>query len=58
MITSPKQAADVIADGSADAVLLARALLRDPHWALTAAAELDPAQAHWPSQYLRARPDR
>ena len=54
MITEPQQAEQVLADGSADAVLLARALLRDPHWALRAAAELDPDCAAWPAQYERA----
>ena len=57
MITDAKQAEDVIADGSADAVLMARALLRDPHWPLRAAFELGDADAApWPDQYLRARP--
>ena len=60
LITEPKQAEDLLADGSADVVLLARALLRDPHWVLRAAHELgvpgdDPA-VRWPPQYLRARP--
>ena len=40
MITEPKQAEEIVADGAADVVLLARALLRDPHWALRAAHEL------------------
>jgi hypothetical protein len=35
-------------------VLLARAMLRDPYFALHAAAELG-ADVSWPSQYLRAR---
>ena len=48
------QAEQVLVDGSADAVLLARALLRDPHWALAAAAELG-AEVDWPVQYVRAR---
>jgi 2,4-dienoyl-CoA reductase-like NADH-dependent reductase (Old Yellow Enzyme family) len=34
-------------------VLLARALLRDPHWALRAAHELH-SEIRWPEQYLRA----
>ncbi len=54
MITEVKQAADIIATGEADAVLLARALLRDPHWPLHAAAELG-GDLRWPDQYLRAR---
>jgi 2,4-dienoyl-CoA reductase-like NADH-dependent reductase (Old Yellow Enzyme family) len=41
-------------------VLLARALLRDPHWALRAAHELGVADGQgvtWPAQYQRARLD-
>jgi 2,4-dienoyl-CoA reductase-like NADH-dependent reductase (Old Yellow Enzyme family) len=55
LITEPEQAEKVIASGDADAVLLARALLRDPHWALRAAHELG-AEVRWPPQYLRAKP--
>ncbi|WP_460461386.1 NADH:flavin oxidoreductase/NADH oxidase, partial [Angustibacter peucedani] len=40
LITEPQQAEQVLAEGSADVVLLARALLREPHWPLRAAAEL------------------
>ena len=40
LITEPKQAEEVLAAGEADVVLLARELLRDPHWPLRAAAEL------------------
>jgi hypothetical protein len=36
-------------------VLLARELLRDPHWPLHAAAALG-ADVAWPVQYERARP--
>jgi 2,4-dienoyl-CoA reductase-like NADH-dependent reductase (Old Yellow Enzyme family) len=60
MITEPKQAEEVLASGSADVVLLARALLRDPHWALRAAHELGVPVGEgvdWPPQYLRARLD-
>jgi 2,4-dienoyl-CoA reductase-like NADH-dependent reductase (Old Yellow Enzyme family) len=60
MITEPKQAEEVLTSGSADVVLLARALLRDPHWALRAAHELGvrPGDGvEWPPQYLRARLD-
>jgi len=57
LITEPKQAEDILADGSADVVLLARELLRDPHWPLRAAHELGADDAvRWPPQYLRARP--
>ncbi|WKN47721.1 NADH:flavin oxidoreductase/NADH oxidase [Nocardioides sp. Arc9.136] len=55
LITEPKQAEDVLADGSADVVLLARELLRDPHWPLRAAAELGVEGTDlWPVQYRRA----
>jgi 2,4-dienoyl-CoA reductase-like NADH-dependent reductase (Old Yellow Enzyme family) len=57
LITEPKQAEEVVADGSADVVLLARALLRDPHWPLRAAHELGVPVGEgvdWPQQYLRA----
>jgi 2,4-dienoyl-CoA reductase-like NADH-dependent reductase (Old Yellow Enzyme family) len=60
MITEPKQAEEIVTSGSADVVLLARALLRDPHWALRAAHELGvrPGEGvDWPPQYLRARLD-
>jgi 2,4-dienoyl-CoA reductase-like NADH-dependent reductase (Old Yellow Enzyme family) len=60
LITDAKQAEDVVADGSADVVLLARAMLRNPHWPLAAAHELgveDPAAVVWPDQYLRAKPE-
>ena len=53
-ITEPAQAEQIIATGLADAVVLARELLRDPYWPLHAAKALriDPS---WPVQYLRAR---
>jgi 2,4-dienoyl-CoA reductase-like NADH-dependent reductase (Old Yellow Enzyme family) len=54
LITEPKQAADILADGSADVVLLARELLREPHWPMRAAAELG-GDVRWPEQYLRAK---
>ena len=44
-----------MATGQADAVLMARALLREPYWPLRAARELG-AEVAWPAQYLRARP--
>ena len=55
MITEPKQANDIIADGEADMVLLAREMLRDPYWPLHAAATLGETTS-WPVQYLRAAP--
>ena len=55
MITSPVQAEHIIRTGQADAVIMARELLRDPYWPLRAARELDQPIA-WPVQYLRAAP--
>jgi len=54
LITEPEQAEQVLAEGSADAVLLARAVLRDPMWPLRAAHALG-VDVPWPSQYERAR---
>ncbi len=54
LITGAKQAEGIIASGEADAVLLARQLLRDPYWPLHAARELD-VEVAWPNQYLRAK---
>jgi 2,4-dienoyl-CoA reductase-like NADH-dependent reductase (Old Yellow Enzyme family) len=54
MITSPEQADTVIRTGQADLVLLAREMLRDPHFPLRAATALK-ADGPWPKQYLRAR---
>jgi 2,4-dienoyl-CoA reductase-like NADH-dependent reductase (Old Yellow Enzyme family) len=57
MITEPAQASEIIASGSADVVLLARAMLRDPNWALHAADALG-EDVPWPVQYERAKPER
>ena len=55
LITEAPQADGIIRSGQADAVLLARELLRDPYWPMRAARELA-AGAAWPAQYLRAAP--
>jgi 2,4-dienoyl-CoA reductase-like NADH-dependent reductase (Old Yellow Enzyme family) len=55
LITTPQQAEDIVASGRADAVMLGRELLRDPHFALRAAHELGADIDYWPPQYLRAR---
>jgi len=52
LITEPAQAEQVLRDGSADAVMLARASLRDPYWPRRAAHELGVDQP-WPKQYER-----
>ena len=40
MITTSQQANDMVAEGKADLVLLAREFLRDPHFVLQAANKL------------------
>lgn len=55
LITSPQQADQIIRNGDADMVLLAREFLRDPHWPLHAAQALG-QKADWPLQYDRAKP--
>ncbi len=54
LITAPEQAEEIVASDSADAVLLGRELLRNPHWPLHAADRLR-ADNLWPDQYARAR---
>jgi 2,4-dienoyl-CoA reductase-like NADH-dependent reductase (Old Yellow Enzyme family) len=55
LITDPVQAEQILVDGSADAVMLARALLREPSWPQRAAHELGD-QTYWAPQYERAKP--
>jgi 2,4-dienoyl-CoA reductase-like NADH-dependent reductase (Old Yellow Enzyme family) len=54
LVTSPEQAEQIVATGAADAVLLAREMLRNPYWPLTAARRLG-ADVPWPKQYERAK---
>lgn len=53
MITEAAQADTILRTGQADAVLLAREMLRDPYWPLHA-AEILGQKMSWPAQYLRA----
>jgi 2,4-dienoyl-CoA reductase-like NADH-dependent reductase (Old Yellow Enzyme family) len=53
-ITNPVQAEQIVALGEADAVLLAREMLRNPYWPLHAAKALN-VDLPWPTQYLRAK---
>ena len=53
MITAPEQADQIIRNGQADIVLLARQMLRDPYWPLHAAKALG-QEAPVPVQYRRA----
>ena len=56
LLTTPAQAEDVLASGAADAVLVGREFLRDPHLGLRAERELGDDQPElWPVQYARAR---
>jgi len=54
LITEPKQADDLIKNGQADLIFLAREMLRDPHFPLRAAHQLG-HEVKWPVQYERAK---
>ncbi len=54
LITDPAQAEGIVTLGEADAIFLARQLLREPNFALRAAHVLG-AETPWPDQYLRAK---
>jgi 2,4-dienoyl-CoA reductase-like NADH-dependent reductase (Old Yellow Enzyme family) len=53
LITEPAQAEAIVAEGKADCVLLARAMLRDPYWPIHAAKALG-ERVVAPRQYGRA----
>jgi len=55
LITDPAQAEAIVANGEADAVSLARAMLYDPRWPWHAAAKLG-ARVDAPHQYWRSQP--
>ena len=54
LVTDPHQAEQILAEGSADMVALARAFLDDPRWGWHAADALG-AKVHAPSQYQLSR---
>ena len=54
MITTARQAEDILVKKQADLILLAREFLRDPHFPLHAAKQLN-ADIPWPEQYERAK---
>ena len=54
LITEVKQAEEILEKNQADLILIARASLRDPYFALHAAKNLE-ADISWPIQYLRAK---
>jgi 2,4-dienoyl-CoA reductase-like NADH-dependent reductase (Old Yellow Enzyme family) len=53
LITEARQAEELVASGAADAVFLARQMLRDPYFPLHAAKELG-VEVSWPPQYERS----
>jgi 2,4-dienoyl-CoA reductase-like NADH-dependent reductase (Old Yellow Enzyme family) len=55
LITEPEQAEAILAEGDADAIALARAMLYDPRWPWHAAARLG-AQVNAPKPYWRSQP--
>lgn len=55
LITTAQQAEEIVREGAADAVLLARQFLRDPYFPLHAAKELGVEVDYWPVQYGRAK---
>ncbi|MBO9666294.1 MAG: NADH:flavin oxidoreductase/NADH oxidase [Bdellovibrio sp.] len=54
LITDPLKAEEILASGKADAIFLARELLRHPYWPLHAAKKLG-VDVPWPLQYERAK---
>jgi 2,4-dienoyl-CoA reductase-like NADH-dependent reductase (Old Yellow Enzyme family) len=55
LIVTAKQAESIVAEGKADMVAMARAVLDDPHWGWHAARALG-ADVKRPNQYLRSGP--
>jgi 2,4-dienoyl-CoA reductase-like NADH-dependent reductase (Old Yellow Enzyme family) len=55
LITDATQAEEILEQGKADLIILARQLLRDPYFPLHAAKELGD-DVKWPIQYERAKP--
>ena len=54
LITTAQQAEDILQQGRADLIFMAREMLRDPYFALHAAKQLD-TEIEWPVQYQRAK---
>lgn len=52
LINAPDLAEQILANGQADLIIMARAMLNDPYWPLHAAKVLK-AKIAWPSQYER-----
>lgn len=54
LITEAQQAEDILTEGKADLIFMAREMLRNPYFALHAAKELN-NETHFPVQYERAQ---
>jgi 2,4-dienoyl-CoA reductase-like NADH-dependent reductase (Old Yellow Enzyme family) len=54
LITDPEEAEEIVRSGRADAIMMGREFLRDPHLPLRAAAILGATPEYTPPQYLRA----
>lgn len=54
LITQAQQAEDILQEGQADLIFIARESLRNPYFAINAAKELND-EVEWPLQYLRAK---
>ena len=54
LITTAQQADEIVREGEADIVSMAREILRDPRFPLRAAHELG-HEIKWPVQYERAK---
>lgn len=57
LITEAHQAEDILQQGKADMIVIARELLRDPYFPLHAALKLG-VDIAWPLQYERAKPHK
>lgn len=55
LITEATHAEEIVASGQADAVMMGRQMMRDPHFAWRAAHELGVELDYYPPQYLRAK---
>ena len=54
LIMEASQAEEILQSGRADAVMLGRAMLRNPHWPMSAAEDLG-VRISWQKQFERAR---
>lgn len=54
LITTAVQADEIVTSGRADAVMMGRKLMRDPHYPRLAAMELDVDSPAWPAAYRRS----